>query len=172
MSDGPDGEEPVTEGPIAYGVPVIESNGQVVLHPAPDQWLDTVVALKADCFCMAIDVTAVDYSAHPGRTDLPEGVVPERFEVVASFIDHTDGRRVRLRVQVPESDPVVPSLFDLFPGTEAMEREAWDLVGVAFAGHPDHTRILMPEDWVGHPLRRDVPIGRIPVQFKDAPTAR
>ena len=91
---------------------------------------------------------------------------------MASFIRHNDGRRVRLRTQVPENDPVVPSLFDLFPGTEAMEREAFDLVGVQFDGHPDLTRILMPEDWVGHPLRRDVAMGRIPVQFKDAPAPR
>jgi len=159
-------------GPVAYGVPMVDTCGQEVLHPSPDQWLETVTALKDDGFCMAIDVTAVDYSAHPGRNDLPHGVEPERFEVVASFIRHDDGRRVRLRAQVPDSDPVVPSLFDLFPGTEAMEREAFDLVGVRFDGHPDPTRILMPEDWEGHPLRRDGAMGRIPVQFKDAPAPR
>jgi len=158
--------------PTAYGVPVLDASGQEVLHPPLDRWLETVTALKGDGFSMAIDVTAVDYSAHPGRTDMPEEVEPERFEVVASFIRHNDGRRVRLRTQVPENDPVVPSLFDLFPGTEAMEREAFDLVGVQFDGHPDLTRILMPEDWVGHPLRRDVAMGRIPVQFKDAPAPR
>jgi len=162
--------EPV--GPSAWGVPVTESFGQVVLHPPVDRWLETVAACRDDGYVMAIDLTAVDYSAHPGRTDLPEGVQPERFEVVASLLSHATGDRVRLRTQVPESDPVVPSLFDLYPGTEAMEREAWDLLGVSFSGHPDHTRILMPEDWEGHPLRRDVAIGRIPVQFRDAPSAR
>tara|TARA_B110000495_G_scaffold4578_1_gene3393 strand:- start:2919 stop:3470 length:552 start_codon:yes stop_codon:yes gene_type:complete len=162
--------EPV--GPSAWGVPVTESFGQVVLHPPVDRWLETVAACRDDGYVMAIDLTAVDYSAHPGRTDLPEGVQPERFEVVASLLSHATGDRVRLRTQVPESDPVVPSLFDLYPGTEAMEREAWDLLGVAFSGHPDHTRILMPEDWEGHPLRRDVAIGRIPVQFRDAPSSR
>ncbi|MFT6549227.1 MAG: NADH-quinone oxidoreductase subunit C, partial [Acidimicrobiales bacterium] len=156
--------EPV--GPSAWGVPVTESFGQVVLHPPVDRWLETVAACRDDGYVMAIDLTAVDYSAHPGRTDLPEGVQPERFEVVASLLSHATGDRVRLRTQVPESDPVVPSLFDLYPGTEAMEREAWDLLGVSFSGHPDHTRILMPEDWEGHPLRRDVAIGRIPVQFR------
>ena len=58
-----------------------------------------------------------------------------------------------------------PSLFDLFPGTEAMEREVWDLFGVTFEGHPDHSRILLPDNWEGHPLRKDHEVGRIPVQF-------
>ena len=75
---------------------------------------------------------------------------------------------MRIRVQVPESDPVVPTLFDLYPGTEAMEREVFDLMGIRFAGHPDLTRILMPEDWEGHPLRKDFGVGRVPVQFKHA----
>ena len=173
--DGTDTAPTANAGPVvpmAWGVPVVESGGQTVLHPPVDRWLETVAACRDDGFCMAIDVAAVDYSAHPGRTDLPPGVEPERFEVVASLISHASGRRVRLRTQVSEHDPVVPSLFDLFPGTEAMEREAWDLVGVAFYGHPDPTRILLPEDWEGHPLRRDVAMGRIPVQFRDAPAAR
>jgi NADH-quinone oxidoreductase subunit C len=69
---------------------------------------------------------------------------------------------------VTGDDPACHSLFDVHPGTEAMEREAFDLYGIAFDGHPDLTRILMPEDWDGHPLRKDEAIGRIPVQFKAA----
>jgi NADH-quinone oxidoreductase subunit C len=76
--------------------------------------------------------------------------------------------RLRVRVQVSESDPSIDSLFDLYPGTEAMEREVFDMFGISFAGHPDLTRILMPEDWQGHPLRKDFAQGRIPVQFKGA----
>ncbi len=99
---------------------------------------------------------------------LPADVVPERFEVVVQLLDIGNRRRTRLRVQVPENDPVVDSMFDLHPGTEAHERETYDMFGISFDGHPDLTRILMPEDWEGHPLRKDYDIGRIPVQFKGA----
>jgi NADH-quinone oxidoreductase subunit C len=73
---------------------------------------------------------------------------------------------------VPSGNPTLPTLFGLWPGTEAMEREVFDLMGVVFSDHPDLTRILMPEDWEGHPLRKDYAVGRIPVQFKGAPQAR
>jgi NADH-quinone oxidoreductase subunit C len=73
---------------------------------------------------------------------------------------------------VPEADPTCPSLFEVHPGTEAMEREAFDLFGVSFTDHPDLTRILMPEDWEGYPLRKDTSHGRIPVQFKATSDAR
>jgi NADH-quinone oxidoreductase subunit C len=79
---------------------------------------------------------------------------------------------VRVRLQVPGDDPVAPSLFDVHPGTEAPEREVFDLYGIRFDGHPDLTRILMPEDWDGHPLRKDYAIGAIPVQFKGISNAR
>ena len=67
---------------------------------------------------------------------------------------------------MPEDDPTLPTLFDLHPGTEAMEREVFDMFGITFTDHPDMTRILMPEDWEGHPLRKDYAVGSIPVQFK------
>ncbi|MGH8921893.1 MAG: NADH-quinone oxidoreductase subunit C, partial [Actinomycetes bacterium] len=108
---------------------------------------------------------------HPGRP-LPHGVAPERFEVVANLLDIAAGRRIRLRVQVPDDDATVPSLFDVHPGTEAMEREVYDMFGITFTDHPDLTRILMPEDWEGHPLRKDYASGRIPVQFKESPGRR
>jgi len=81
-------------------------------------------------------------------------------------------RRVRIRVQVPEDDAEVTSLWDLYRGAEAMEREAYDMYGITFRGHPDLTRILMPEDWEGHPLRKDFGVGRVPVQFREAPGPR
>ena len=118
---------------------------------------------------MCVDLTAVDYSRFMDR-DLPEAIDAERFEVVVNLLDISARRRMRVRVQVPESEPVVPSLFDLHPGTEAMEREVFDMFGIAFSDHPDPSRILMPEDWIGHPLRKDYETGSIPVQFKGAPS--
>jgi NADH-quinone oxidoreductase subunit C len=142
-----------------------------VRHVARESWADTVSSLRDEGFTMLVDVTAVDYLTHPGR-DLPEDVIPERFEVVVGLLNLNDRTRVRLRAQVPESDPTIASLFDLHPGSEALEREVYDMFGIVFEGHPDLTRILMPEDWEGHPLRKDYAIGRIPVQFKAAPRNR
>jgi NADH-quinone oxidoreductase subunit C len=102
------------------------------------------------------------------QRSVPEGITPERFEVVVNLLDLGNRRRLRLRVQVPESDPRLPTLFDIHPGTEAMEREVYDMFGVEFTDHPDLSRILMPEDWDGHPLRKDYEVGEIPVQFKGA----
>ncbi len=139
--------------------------------PTRDQYVGVVGGYRDDGFEMCVDLCAVDYLGHPGRT-LPEGVVPERFEVVVNLLSLSQVRRARVRVQVPGSDPVVPTLFDLYPGVEAMEREAFDLFGVVFEGHPDLTRILLPEEWEGHPLRKDYGVGRVPVQFKEAPGPR
>ena len=153
-------------------VPTVEIFGQRVLHPSVEELIDLVTALKQEGFNMVIDLTAVDYVSFPTRTDLPESVNPERFEVVISMINHQTRERLRLRVQVEEKNPVVPSLFDLYPGTEAMEREVFDMFGINFSDHPDLTRILMPEDWVGHPLRKDFSVGQIPVQFKASKVKR
>jgi NADH-quinone oxidoreductase subunit C len=142
-----------------------------VAFPPRDLYHDLVASYREGGFELCSDLCAVDYLSHPGRT-LPDGVVPERFEVVVNLLSLSEKRRARVRVQVPEVDPVVPSLVDLYPGAEAMEREAFDLLGVVFSGHPDLTRILMPEDWEGHPLRKDYGVGRVPVQFKDAPGPR
>jgi NADH-quinone oxidoreductase subunit C len=91
---------------------------------------------------------------------------------VVLLINHREPARLRIKVQVPEGDATVPSLFEVHPGTEALEREVFDMFGIAFEGHPDLTRILMPEDWDGHPLRKDYAVGRIPVQFKGDPGPR
>jgi NADH-quinone oxidoreductase subunit C len=151
-----------------HGCLTSESRGQAVVHPSREQYLPLMKALLDDGYAMCADLCGVDYLSFSGRT-LPDGVGAERFEVVVNLLDTTNRRRVRVRVQLPESDPTVATLFDLWPGSEAMEREAFDMFGIRFDGHPDLTRILMPEDWIGHPLRKDYDVGRIPVQFKGAP---
>jgi NADH-quinone oxidoreductase subunit C len=165
------GGEPEPTGEAAparrYGVPVTESRGQQVLHPRRDELVDLVRMLRDDeGFRVCVDVTAVDYLAYRAPRGLPPGVTGERFEVVVGLLSHATSERLRLRVQVPADDPACPSLFDVHPGTEALEREVFDMFGIAFTDHPDLTRILMPEEWEGYPLRKDSPVGDIPVQFK------
>lgn len=161
-----------TELPRRHGALVASSRGQTVLHAERAQLRTLVAALTAEGFDQLIDVTAVDYSVADQPRPLPAGVVPERFEVVVGLLSHGSRERVRIRVQVPESEPTVPSLFDVHPGCEALEREVFDMFGIVFEDHPDLSRILMPEDWIGHPLRKDYAVGRIPVQFKGAPSSR
>lgn len=164
--------EAVPEPERAFGALVSYSLGQRVLHPTRDALVATVTQLLGDGYNQLIDVTAVDYLTHEGTRELPDGIEPERFEVVIGLISHGKRERVRLRVQVPADDPRVASMFDLYPGSEALEREVYDMFGIEFDNHPDLTRILMPEDWIGYPLRKDYAVGRIPVQFKDAPSTR
>ncbi len=169
MSDAEDTErtDAAPEPDELYGCPRSDSRGQLVVHPDRERYMETVKALTDDGYTMCVDLTVVDYIAFDGRS-LPDGVTPERFEVVANFLDIAAGRRIRVRVQVPADEPTLPTLFDVHPGTEAMEREAYDMFGIVFTDHPDLSRILMPEDWEGHPLRKDYDVGQIPVQFKEA----
>jgi NADH-quinone oxidoreductase subunit C len=160
------------EPELLHGVAVTHSCGQQVLHPSREQLVDLTRRLRDAGFVMCVDVTGVDYLGYRGPRGLPAGIEAERFEVVVMLLSHAERKRLRLRVQVPESDPLVPSLFEIHPGTEAMEREVFDMFGIRFDGHPDLSRILMPEDWIGHPLRKDYAVGRIPVQFKGAPAHR
>jgi NADH-quinone oxidoreductase subunit C len=157
--------------PEVHGWPVVDSHGQQVVHCTRDGYIDLMASLKEDGFEMCADLCAIDYLAHFGR-QLPDGIQAERFEVAVDVVSIAQHRRIRVRVQIPESEVSVPTLFDLWPGTEAMEREAYDLIGIRFDNHPDLTRILMPEDWEGHPLRKDYPVGGVPVQFKETPSAR
>jgi NADH-quinone oxidoreductase subunit C len=157
---------------LLFGVPVTRSRGQVVLHPDRQGYLDLVRDLRAAGYWVCVDLCGVDYLGHTAGRWLPEGVAAERFEVVTNHLNHLERSRVRVRLQVPEDDPVVASLFELHPGVQNAERETFDLFGIRFEGHPDLTRILLPDDWEGHPLRKDDPSGRIPVQFKGAPAAR
>jgi NADH-quinone oxidoreductase subunit C len=105
-------------------------------------------------FDMLSDLTAVDYAKFPGREDGP------RFEVVYHLYSITHNHRLRLKVRVDEDDAVVPSATPLWPIANWFEREVWDMFGIRFAGHPDPRRLLLYEEFVGHPLRKDYPINR------------
>ncbi len=148
-----------------------DAGDRLTFFPTQGQYLALANALKRLSFVTCSDLCAVDYLRHFARP-LPGSVSPERFEVVVQLLSLARKQRIAIRVQVPESDPHVPSLFYLYPGSENMEREVFDLMGVVFDGHPDMTRILMPQDWEGHPLRKDYSVGRVPVQFKEAPGPR
>ncbi|MEK7292807.1 MAG: NADH-quinone oxidoreductase subunit C [Actinomycetota bacterium] len=152
---------------VLHGSPLVESAGQSVLFVDKDRYFAVLTSLANDGFEMCVDLTAVDFLTHPGRI-LPTGIAVERFEIVVNLLSLRNHERLRLRVQISESDATIDSAFDIYPGTEAMEREVYDMFGIVFRNHPDLTRILMPEDWDGHPLRKDYAQGRIPVQFKGA----
>lgn len=162
----------VPEVELLHGVPVTYSRKQTVLHPSREEYLTLVTQLRTAGFWMCMDLCAVDYLTFSPDRQLPFGVHAERFEVVVMLLNHTDRSRLRLRVQVPESDPRIVTLFALHPSVENPEREAFDMFGIEFDGHPDLTRILMPDEWDGHPLRKDYDVGRIPVQFKGVSSAR
>lgn len=155
----------IAEQPTMFGVPRTDERGQQVLYPSRDEYLDVLGMAAADGFELCVDVCAVDGLTDRSRT-VPPGIEPERFEVVVNLLDLRGRRRLRIRTQVPADDPQVPSAVGLYPGAEAPEREAADLFGISFSDHPDPSRILMPPDWDGHPLRKDYAIGAIPVQFK------
>lgn len=102
-----------------------------------------------------IDLLAVDH-----YTEAP------RFEVTLNLLSMSAKERILVTTRVPYDDASVPTITDVFQGANFYEREAYDLFGLDFPGHPDLTRILMPDDWVGYPLRKDYNIGAVPVQFK------
>ncbi len=167
----PDGgaEEAPSTDETAYGCLVTWSRDQKVIHVERERWLEVATTMLGDGWNMCVDLTAVDYLQYQIDRRLPPSIVGERFEVVASFISHQRRERIRARTQVPADDPTIDSLYAIYPGTDYLEREVYDLMGITFTGHPDLSRILMPEDWQGHPLRKDYAVGAIPVQFK-APT--
>src|SRR5882757_3465322 len=121
--------------------------------------VDVVKYLRDDPGCRfvsIIDITAVDY---PGRE--------KRFDVVYHFLSPTLNARIRLRAEADETTQV-PSLIDVFPGADWFEREAYDLYGVIFTGHPDMRRLLTDYGFEGHPLRKDFPLtGFVEVRYDD-----
>jgi NADH-quinone oxidoreductase subunit C len=126
---------------------------------APDKLIDACRFLRDDPalkFAMLADLTAVDW--------LPTDREP-RFQVVYHLLSLEHNRRLRLKIDVAEDDATAPSVTDIWPTANFFEREVYDLFGIRFAGHPDLRRILMPDDWLTYPLRKDVPLGEEDVDF-------
>ena len=105
-------------------------------------------------FDLLVDVTAVDYLRFPGREDGP------RFEVVYHLYSVAHNHRLRLKVPLEQDDAMIPTACGLWPIANWLEREAWDMFGIRFDGHPDLRRLLLYEEFEGHPLRKDYPINR------------
>jgi NADH-quinone oxidoreductase subunit C len=135
---------------------VEDSHGQVVVRLDPSDWRSFAEAAKSAGFEVCVDVTAVDWMRQR----------PERFEVIANLLSMEHKLRLRMITALGRVDPRVDSLVPLWPGANFAEREVYDMFGIEFEGHPDLTRILMPDDWEGHPLRKDFGVGGVPVQFK------
>jgi NADH-quinone oxidoreductase subunit C len=109
-------------------------------------------------FELCSSVSGVDYGVD----------VPQRLHSVYHVTSMTYRRRIRLEVAVDVDDPHVPSVVAVYPTADWQERETWDMFGIVYDGHPALTRILMPDDWDGHPQRKDYPLGGIPVEYKGA----
>lgn len=119
-----------------------------------------VKSLFDEGYEMMVDLTAVDWF----RKKEP------RFEIIVNLLSLSKNLRKTIKVQVQDDTLTIPSITDIYPGANFYEREVFDMFGIIFENHPELTRILMPDDWVGHPLRKDYGSGRIPVQFKNAPS--
>ena len=133
-------------------------NSEIIKTTAED-YEALVGSIKNDGFEMMVDLTVVDWF----RKKEP------RFEVVVQFLSTSQNKRKTVKVFVNDEDLTLSSITELYPSANFYEREAFDMFGIIFQNHPDLTRILMPDDWNGHPLRKNYGSGRIPVQFKNAP---
>jgi NADH-quinone oxidoreductase subunit C len=109
-------------------------------------------------FELCLGVSGVHYPSDTGR----------ELHAVYPLMSITHNRRIRVEVAAPDADPHIPSLYAVYPTTDWHERETYDFFGIVFDGHPALTRIEMPDDWVGHPQRKDYPLGGIPVQYHGA----
>jgi NADH-quinone oxidoreductase subunit C len=140
---------------------VVVDRGELTLHIKRDRLVEVAFKLRDTPslrFEMCLGVSGVHYPERIGR----------ELHIVYPLLSLTHNRRIRLEVSVPESDPHLPSLVEVWGGTNWHERETWDMFGIIFEGHPGLTRILMPDDWPGHPQRKDYPLGGIPIEYKGA----
>ena len=136
---------------------------------AGDSWItvpaervhEALAALKDEGYRMLVFLTCVDHLADQSHE------WPTRFEVVYQLRDLEKPADLRVRAFVGGDQPRIDSVHDIFPPANWDERETYDMFGIVFTGHPELTRILMPDDWVGHPLRRDYPVGGEHVEFSE-----
>ncbi len=140
---------------------VVVDRGEITFFIRRAAILDVVTQLRNDAtlrfeFCSG--VSGVHYPAETGR----------ELHAVYHLLSMTHNRRIRLEVTAPENDPHIPSVVSIYPTADWHERETYDFFGIIFDGHPALTRILMPDDWPGHPQRKDYPLGGIPVEYKGA----
>ena len=131
--------------------------GQNVFRVPADGLVEFVTSAREAGFEMFIDVTAVDYG---NRRPAP------RFDVVIGLLSLQHNMRLRILVGIDGDPAAVPSITSVYAGANFYEREVYDLFGIEFPGHPDLTRIMLPDDWEGHPLRKDAPVGSVPIQFR------
>ena len=125
-----------------------------------NEWLERAGAL-ADEGWQIRDLAGVDTSGLKG--------FETRFEVVVQLLHAERKERTTLHVMAEGDPPTIPSVAGIWPTTNFMEREAYDMFGIVFEGHPNLTRILMPDEWEGYPLRKDYGVGKVPVEFKPQP---
>jgi NADH-quinone oxidoreductase subunit C len=137
------------------------SAGDDWITVSPESVRDALAALRADGYRLLTFLTCVDHLADASRE------WPKRFEIVYQLRDLDTLKQLRVRAFVDGDPPRIDSVHDLFPPANWDERETYDLFGIVFNDHPDLTRILMPDDWVGHPLRRDYPVGGETVEFSE-----
>ena len=143
---------------------VVVENGELTIFVVREHLVAVMQYLRDDPdlrFELCIGVSGVNY---PGDKD-------RELHACYQLMSLTHGsRQLRIEVAVPDADPHVPSVVSVYPGNDWHERETWDLMGIVFDAHPGLTRTAMPDDWVGHPQRKDNPLGGIPVEYKGAST--
>jgi NADH-quinone oxidoreductase subunit C len=140
---------------------VVVFRDELTLEVRREHLVVVAQALRDDAalrFELCLGVSGVHYPSDADR----------ELHAVYPLMSITHNRRIRVEVAAPDADPHVPSLYSVYPTTDWHERETYDFFGIVFDGHPSLTRIEMPDDWVGHPQRKDYPLGGIPVEYHGA----
>jgi NADH-quinone oxidoreductase subunit C len=143
----------------------VQDRGELTLHVRRERLLDVLRLLRDHQdlrFELLSSVSGVDYLGHPELAD------DRRLHSVYHLTSMSYRRRIRVEVAVTVDDPHVPSAVSVYPTADWHERETYDFFGIVYDGHPNLTRIEMPDDWDGHPQRKDYPLGGIPVEYKGA----